>query len=186
MITLATRQEHEERTAANSPDYLLDLSRNCGLREAMHGVPPAKARELLSAFVGLLDAEREAAHVPEGYVLAPIEPSAELLYQWQDVHHILPPRGRRMWRTALNVIAAEPIAADEPMTEPFMVTGTGQRKPILEATAALRCAAAPAGWGCTRDAGHDGPCAALPIEPKRPFSERALSRIASAIKGVRS
>ena len=57
MITLAI-QEPEERPAANSPDYLLDLSRKCGLREAMHGVPPAKARELLSAFVGLLDAER--------------------------------------------------------------------------------------------------------------------------------
>lgn len=30
------------------------------------------------------------------------------------------------------------------------------------------CTRAPAGWRCTRGAGHDGPCAALPVDDEMP------------------
>jgi hypothetical protein len=52
-------------------------------------------------------ASAQAGAVPDGYVLAPLEPSAEMLYQMQDVHHLMPPRGRRVWKTLLKVIADE-------------------------------------------------------------------------------
>lgn len=37
-----------------TPERLLEIARSTGLREAMHGVPPAAARELLAEFVRAL------------------------------------------------------------------------------------------------------------------------------------
>jgi hypothetical protein len=55
---------------------------------------------------------------------------------------------------------------------------TATRKPRAERPAAtklpagpLPCTLAPAGWLCTREADHEGPCAALPVRPIDPPAE---------------
>lgn len=40
--------------------------------------------------------------------------------------------------------------------------------PAAASRPAKPCAAALEGWYCTRNLGHDGPCAALPIDPLGP------------------
>lgn len=39
------------------------------------------------------------------------------------------------------------------------------------------CDKAPAGWSCTREAGHDGPCAAVKV----PWYVRLASAVGNAI-----
>lgn len=40
-----------------------------------------------------------------------------------------------------------------------------------------KCDAAPKGWKCTREAGHDGPCAAVKV----PWYIRLLSAVGEAV-----
>lgn len=48
--------------------------------------------------------------VPEGWKLVPISLTAEMEYAAQDIHHILPPRMRRLWE---NLLAASPPAPQQ-------------------------------------------------------------------------
>lgn len=42
------------------------------------------------------------------------------------------------------------------------------------------CQVPPKGWRCTRGAGHDGPCAALPTVVERMFSHRLIFEVTHA------
>lgn len=49
---------------------------------------------------------------------------------------------------------------------------------MTEVSAMTKCHVPPAGWRCTREAGHEGPCAAWPTPcaaAKRPAIVRAFS-----------
>lgn len=41
---------------------------------------------------------------------------------------------------------------------------------VKEAAREDCCSKAPAGWRCSREAGHEGPCAAWPVQESRPIA----------------
>lgn len=72
--------------------------------------------------------------------------------------------------TALVVVHPELLAA-----EPYRVMVAGVTAGPYAELALTDCGVPPAGWSCTRGAGHDGPCAARPAPgPDGPYRHRLV------------
>jgi hypothetical protein len=85
----------------------------------------------------------------------------------------------------LPSLLALPLAPDGPGSGCYYKThdsnGPGHRNQM--STTNTTCAVPPAGWHCTRPAGHDGPCAAVPVNPA-PASDAVLDCIEELLKEV--
>lgn len=96
-----------------------------------------------------------------------LEKRIEILEKSRDCYeaaYIKAERGRKLWK-----MAAEWLEQQQAMPDP----GVDR---ILDMARDLdnECDVPPIGWRCTREKGHEGPCAALPMKGYEEILEEAL------------
>lgn len=92
-------------------------------------------------------------------------------------------------RTFSRYIMAEgdrtnPLAGDFAWQLAKALEAVESRAAVSAATKPTACALPPTGWVCTREPGHDGPCAAVPSEDKQSGAARNAA-LQEAIQAVR-
>jgi hypothetical protein len=130
---------------------------------------------------------RQAQGVPEGWVLAPKPRGRQsLAYLIQQAslacieNRVMEPDDRHEFAQYADLIrnSSEPPAGAQNAdlllalqkaarllrAAGFAMTGTATSQIIAAINAAAVCTVPPSGWQCTRAAGHDGPCAAIPAD----------------------
>ena len=95
--------------------------------------------------------------------------------EYRPGHH------RAVCRECFNGKRRDAYPTPAPITAPVSIEG---HWPKLEAFDRGECTVPPPGWRCTREPGHEGPCAAVPVTPQKPAREPRVEIVEEVITQV--